>query len=381
MVSISKGKKTNNNCRRLVSYGIVAVGAVLILFVVLQRVFNKLVERRLTHYYRYSFNPVLRHMGLGSDTLFEYLLAGHPNPTTIASVVIEVGCFRLKQSITASNLGFKTLSFDASPKNFAEMEKQFEQLPNDQKSRMQLFQKAVSDKSGQVLQFASIGGTGDHAAGVDLDAGMQKYVNAPNQGIINVETVALDDIVQNQPPDHSVFLLKVDVQGHEASVFRGASKSILNGKIRYILFEYWVDALDQARNRDFGSCTAVRDILIPLVDAGYELFDLSLTAHPKAGKSVTRDYVQRYFRPLNFDEHCNWFASLGASDRQKRNSDADGSAQGYSMGYWTDVLAVYKGSFDLGNDMSTVKGHAPLLSFEELTESHFSRARMKRNHN
>ena len=367
MVSISsKGKKTNNNCRRLVSYGIVAVGVVSILLVLLHRVVNKLEERRQALSYRYSFNPVLRHIGLNSDTLFEYLVASHPNPT-IASIVIEVGCFRLKQSITASNLGFKTISFDPSPKNFAEMEKQFEQLPNDQKSRMQLFQKAVSEKSGQVLQFASIGGTGDHAAGVDLDAGMQKYVNAPNQGIINVETVALDDILQNQPPDHSVFLLKVDVQGHEASVFRGASKSILNGKIRYILFEYWVDALDQARNRDLGSCTAVRDILIPLVVAGYELFDLSLSAHPKAGTSVTHDYVQRYFRPLNFDEHCKWFASLGASDRQKRNSDVDGSAQGYSMGYWTDVLAVYKGSFDLSNDMKTVKGHAPLLIFDALT--------------
>ncbi len=107
-----------------------------------------------------------------------------------------------------------------------------------------------------------------------------------------------------------------------------------------ILFEYWVDALDQASKQDFGSCTAVKDILIPLVDAGYDLFDLSVSAHPKAGTKVTHAYTQRYYRPLDFKANCHWFASRGAADRKAMVNNGE---EPYTMGYWTDILAVYKG--------------------------------------
>jgi len=289
---------------------------------------------------KYSFNPVLRQLGFDSDTLYDKILKSHPNPTA-SHVVIEVGCFRLDQSMAASALGFRTLSLDASPLNFQKMKEQFERLPDEQKSRMELYPKAVSDKSGKILEFASIGGTGDHAVGVHIDQGNAKYVNNRDKAVVQVETVALDDLIMSSSSTiSSVFLLKVDVQGHEASVFRGLSKSIKGGKIRYILFEYWVDALDQASKQDFGSCTAVKDILIPLVDAGYDLFDLSVSAHPKAGTKVTHAYTQRYYRPLDFKANCHWFASRGAADRKAMVNNGE---EPYTMGYWTDILAVYKG--------------------------------------
>jgi FkbM family methyltransferase len=303
---------------------------------------------------KYSFNPILRHLGFDSDTLYQYIVMGHPNPTT-SQVVIEVGCFRLDQSMVASSLGFRTLSFDPSPQNFQKMKEQYDRLPEEQRNRMELYPKAVSDQSGQILEFASIGGTGDHAVGVTIDQGNHKYVHKEN-AVVKVATVALDDLILSDAyKSTTIFLLKIDVQGHEAKVFKGLSKTLKAGSIRYILFEYWVDALDQACNQDFGSCTAVNDILVPLVDAGYELFDLSVSAHPLAGTKVTHAYTQRYFRPLNFEQNCQWFASLGAADRALQDKP-------YTMGYWTDVLAVYKGELSLSTsgDMTKEQGHAPL---------------------
>ena len=240
------------------------------------------------------------------------------------------------------------------------MQAEYNNLPEEQQSLMKLYKNAVSAKSGDFLTFSAIGGTGDHVSGVDIDAGKYKYLAKPNKAEVQIETVALDDIISSLPPEQqSIFLLKVDVQGHEASVFDGLTESLKAGKMRYILFEYWVDALDQARNNDFGTCSSVKDILMPLVDAGYELFDLSVLAHPKAGNEVTRAYLGNYFRPLNFEEHCKWFASLGIKDRQNKGGGGEGAA--YEMGYWTDVLAVYKGDFlmtEVGNELN-IQGRRP----------------------
>jgi len=107
--------------------------------------------------------PILRHIGLSSDALFPMLLQSHPQPTE-STVVIEVGCFRLQQSLLAAKNGFRTYSVEASPTNYKQMTTRHDQLLTEDKKAHDLItilNKAGSAKSRQVLTFDAIGGTGE----------------------------------------------------------------------------------------------------------------------------------------------------------------------------------------------------------------------------
>ena len=80
---------------------------------------------------------------------------------TTNDVVIEVGCHRLKQSAAAAELGYKVLSFEASPQNYGVMMTELDSKSQDVKDRITVFNKAVSAVSGGTLYFDAIGGTGE----------------------------------------------------------------------------------------------------------------------------------------------------------------------------------------------------------------------------
>lgn len=276
-----------------------------------------------------SFYPSYRHWF--ADDLFPNLLQSLPDITS-KHIVIEVGCHRLKQSAFAAGLGYKVLSYEASPANYKVMMDALHKSPQNIQDRLQVFNNAVSEVSGATLLFDAIGGTGDHVSGMNLDAAQKTKYDVRKNSKVEVTSVSLDDTIDKLAPDESVFLLKVDVQGHEAHVFKGMEKSLKAGKIKYIMFEYWVDALDDASGKPNGSCSAVDSILIPLVEAGYALFDMKVLWHPNAktkGVKVAHNYA--YNRPLDFRENCQWFVQRGRETKD------------YDMGYWTDVVAVYGG--------------------------------------
>jgi len=157
-----------------------------------------------------------------------------------------------------------------------------------------------------------------------LDAAQKTKYDVNPASKVQVETLALDDLIDSLPSGSHVFLAKIDVQGHEASVFEGMQKSISQGKIRYILFEYWVDALDQAAGLPTGSCSSVNTILRPLYNAGYSLYDLSVLFHPGANdKSTQMANWKKWFRPVDAQEHCEWFANLGKRGREELNYGND----------------------------------------------------------
>ena len=169
----------------------------------------------------YKLNFLLRHLNFNADSVYQALIRNHPNPGG-NNYVVEVGAFRLGQSINAATQGFAVLSVDASPNNFAKMKEQHEKLSPEVKSLIKLQHNAVSAKSGETLMFSAIGGTGDHISNVNIDAGQAKYDRKPNKGQVAVQSVSMDDLLSTHlPPDSSVYILKVDVQGHEASVFSG----------------------------------------------------------------------------------------------------------------------------------------------------------------
>lgn len=286
----------------------------------------------------HNLNPLLRALGYSSDQLFETLLMHGISDKQPHLTVIEVGAHRLKQSAFAAECGFNVITFDASPTNFKEMEKEWGALRSEQKDRIVMHNKAVGKESGQTVSFSSIGGTGDHVDGTQtLDEAEKVRDRKSNQAAtVSVETISLDDVILSLPSEQWVYLVKIDVQGYEANVFRGMSKALAGSKIRYILFEYWVDALDQTAGLPLGSCSGVTDILEPLARAGYELFDLSVQNHPK-GQNLRPNRKESRFSPLEFDLNCQWMHRRSEEARDKID---------YSMGYWTDIVAVNKRGFE-----------------------------------
>ena len=71
--------------------------------------------------------------------------------------------------------------------------------------------------------------------------------------------------------------MKIDTQGYEANVFDGLSR-VLSGSskniVRYILFEYWVDAIDLNAGLPLTSCSSTK--ILNKLSERYELFDLTV---------------------------------------------------------------------------------------------------------
>ena len=277
----------------------------------------------------HTFNPILRHMGYNSDMMYTALIEAHPKPSS-SIVVLEVGVYNLGQTKKAIDSGFQIHAFDASPANFKRMEGQLQRmsLSDEARARVHFHFNAVAGESGQMLHFDSGGSTGDHVTGMTVGSSNDPGKQAVT---VQVETVALDDIIDSLKAEESIYLLKVDVQGFEVNVFKGVEKAVAAGKIRYILFEYWVDAIDSMAGSPFGSCIGVNTILPSLVSAGYALFDLGIEMHPT--NRLKKDKQAEFFRPLEFVDNCHWFSDRGEAERIEAHG-------GFTMGYWTDVLAV-----------------------------------------
>ncbi len=143
-----------------------------------------------------------------------------------------------------------------------------------------------------------------------------------------------------------LFLLKVDTQGHEPSVFSGLKKSIQEHKIDFIMTEYWpkgIDFMNDTMGRDT-ECKKSVEIMKLMYDAGYTLYTMSVTSHPKAPWNNAKWVVIRHNQlgkieiPIHdLMAHCMWFYDL---ERDPKYADHHLSAEYYKMGYWTDVLAV-----------------------------------------
>lgn len=160
---------------------------------------------------------------------------------------------------------------------------------------------------------------------------MQDAALKKKQGkMVLVPSIRLDDIVAETEQQH-VFLLKVDTQGFEPSVFRGLTDTVQSRKVDFILFEFWPKGMDlMAPNRKLGDCVA-GELLQTLVDQGYELYAMGIMVHPNSppsGKDFIRSSQARV-RPFHdMHEYCRWFYSLD----EKYAGDA------YKMGHWSDML-------------------------------------------
>ena len=274
--------------------------------------------------------------------------------------IMEVGMHTATQCLQAAEHNLQAHCVEPSPGSYDRIIKIIKIAPKESQEKTRFYQLAASDTSGLDLPFSSGGGTGDHVGGgLDVWKMTKLKGSDANTGTVTVKSVAIDDIIYNKvgPTEDfastaraaddkidKLFLLKVDTQGHEPSVFAGLKKAIQEHKIDFIMTEYWPKGID-LMNDSMGpqECTKPVAMMKLLRDAGYTLYTQSITAHPKSPENDAQKKVRLHNRgklqtPIDdLMAHCMWFYEL-----ERENPDT--TEQNYQMGYWTDVLAVAPGA-------------------------------------
>jgi FkbM family methyltransferase len=192
---------------------------------------------------------------------FEILINGIYEPETIMfiaskvkmnAVVIDIGVNIGAISIPLLKLrnDLKMIGIEAAPWifNYAVSNVQLNELTN-----IKLINRAVSDESNKRVEFYSPS---------DM-YGKGSLAPVFTQKSVLVETVTLDSLVIAE--DVIIDFLKVDVEGFEASVFRGATKLLSSETAPDILFEF-VDWAEELSGEAPGTAQSV------LLDFGYVLY-------------------------------------------------------------------------------------------------------------
>lgn len=155
----------------------------------------------------------------------------------------------------------RIIAIEASPRTFAKLEKN-RLLAG---SRFRTMNKALSDQAGKTVSFFISTG---HAAARIAKAGSPDDQNATN---VFVETTTIDEVLSDCFPDDSGLpvLIKLDVEGAEIDVLKGAEQTIRKRDVT-IIYEC------HGSDRD---CTTTRHLLD---DGRFDLFSIE-----GAQKSIT----------------------------------------------------------------------------------------------
>lgn len=258
--------------------------------------------------------------------------------------VMEVGMFNAQQCLQAAKYGFEAHCVEPSPANFERVTTEVNQQPSDIQSLINIYNNAASSSNDAVLDFQMYGGTGDHVGNFDMwnmvkekDQTEEQEKTSKNKKTVQVKSLRMDDIVfEKLKPGTIPFLIKIDTQGFEPSVYAGLTRAISERRFPYILSEYWPKGIDLLGELSTGEkiterCDLPVSLLRNLIDAGYIIYALPVEAHPKAPRESRQARKNLNDRPLDdLKKNCEWYYDL----EERFPSDV------YKMGYWSDILAV-----------------------------------------
>ncbi len=191
----------------------------------------------------------------GSDwSIPAVMKRGH---TVLAFEPMPANRERFMQGVRNQGLENKTYVMDISHANSPRL------WPLNTDGRIFLFGFCVSDHSGMVQM---------HSEGALASVHPQGFYPSPDDNDmrepIEVPAVLLDSIVSNQ----DVHLLKIDTQGHELGVLRGARRLFEEGRINIVAIEFWPNGMAA------GGFIPV-DVLDFLHGFGFMCFDCSRNKH------------------------------------------------------------------------------------------------------
>ena len=141
-------------------------------------------------------------------------------------VIFDVGANVGVTSIWLAGIARQVFAFEPTPES---QELMREQLALRRVANVELVPAAVSDASGTATLLLTTSSMTHSLARVEK--------KAPIVGEVMVETVTLDDFASARGIE-AIDLIKIDTEGFEPEVVRGARRLLSEKRVRYILFEY-----------------------------------------------------------------------------------------------------------------------------------------------
>lgn len=163
----------------------------------------------------------------------EYFLLKHvlQKFNTNNGIIFDVGANNGMFSKTIREVGFqnKLIAFEPNPKSFEVLKS------IGAKYKFDSYNFGFSESIGSAKIYDSIKDTGSEHASLYKEVQSEIHKNDVASFDINLSTI---DFFCQQQNISSIFFLKIDTEGHELSVLKGAQSMLDNSNIKFIQFEF-----------------------------------------------------------------------------------------------------------------------------------------------
>jgi FkbM family methyltransferase len=224
--------------------------------------------------------PIMYHSKIWEEVETNILQKEIKQGDVVVDVGAYVGYYTVLLTMLVGPKG-KVYAFEPEPENFAFLNKNVGF--NDAKAVV--YKSAVGETTGTTELYIDAENKGDHRI----------YDSKDGRDVIIVSKVKLDSIIK--PP---INFLKLDVQGSETLVLRGAKNLIANSPNLKVLTEFWPYGLHRCCQDDG------HELLSILTAVGFKLYCIEKNA-TKPHLVVPTDLLGA-FKPTK-DEFCNLYCT------------------------------------------------------------------------
>ncbi len=244
------------------------------------KILERLLGRRLLwrfgrHIYAYSRRDLPEPVAIESEQgVMHRLVTGHAKDRQWT--VFDVGAFRGRWSLALLDHrpGSRVFAFEPTATSR-------EVLRGTLGDRVEIVPKAVSDHVGEAA-FVVHGQAGE----VNMDGVNRLSVDGLGE---TVPVTTLDAFCAERDLE-AIDIVKIDAEGHDLAVLRGAEALLRAGRIAYVQFEYnhhWLHTRSQLHDV-FALAEGTRYAVGKIVPEGVELYDIW---HPEMERFFQADYA------------------------------------------------------------------------------------------
>jgi FkbM family methyltransferase len=195
--------------------------------------------------------------------IWDRLVQLSKNNTLFVDVGANIGYFTLAMA----SLGHHVFAFEPMSRNTHKLIKST--LRNHFERRVTILQNAVSDTSGKMVFLKETDVTNQGNGQI-----VQQLAHiAGTYGVEYVHTLSLSDVLLFIP-GHCIqtHILKIDVEGHEAAVIKGAESWLSSCMVKHVIMEF---SESTRANKDFPA----NDMFRFMHKAGYTAHDVAVNPH------------------------------------------------------------------------------------------------------
>jgi FkbM family methyltransferase len=178
-------------------------------------------------------------------------------------VFVDVGANLGYFTLAAASLGYEVIAFEPMSRNANKLAKSIQR--NNFNSHVKLYQNAVTDLSRQHVVLQETDRTNQGNGQIVSERTILGVEPNGIYGMDYVTSVTLSDVMKGK----DVFIVKIDVEGHENEVLAGARTWICGNIVRHIIMEI----SDATRLNPHPPLSTLLEFLI---SAGYEIADVAV---------------------------------------------------------------------------------------------------------